>query len=223
MGDTATIAPDTADTTGPETADAEAPEAAVLSEIDLYLLAKPLAEALGDGWSEDTEESPAGFADKAIRLIHPDGRTIGVRHMWQGQAVQTFAVGGPAPKKSADTGETGTNRLPKGVRYSTGVHFATASPLEEILTAVRTVLLPAFDGQRPRVRSNSTPIPPAAEAPSEHTPDATTGTDQPAPQTDSASSAAKASTKTKARKSGGRRTASAAKRTSKRRTTPAVA
>ncbi|MFF4606136.1 hypothetical protein ACFY12_25770 [Streptomyces sp. NPDC001339] len=222
MTGTDTITPDAAST---DTTDVEAPEAAVLSEFDLYLLAKPIADALGDGWREDTDDNPAGFVDKAIRLIHPDGRAIGIRHLWQGEAVQTFAVGGPAPKKSSGTDQTGKNRLPKGVRYSTGVHFSTDSPLEEILTAIRTVLLPAFDGHRPRLRANGTPIPPTAEAPAEQSQDAAADAAEPTPTPVTASSTAKTKAKTNAKtktKSTGRRPTSA-KRTNKRHTTPAAA
>ncbi|MEV6943037.1 hypothetical protein AB0N07_13760 [Streptomyces sp. NPDC051172] len=205
MTSTITAGQDAVGISSPDTGPAEAPEPAVLSEIDLYLLPRSLVEALGDGWSEDTGDHPAGFADRSICLTHPDGRAIGIRHLWQGRAVQTFAVGGPAPEQAADSdGAAGENtRLPKGVRYSTGVRFTTAEPLEEILTAIRTVLLPAFDGTRLRLRANGTPIPPAVQPPAEDS------TDAPA-----------AKTKTKP-KSTARRSASG-KRTTRRRT-PAAA
>lgn len=207
---TSTIAPD----------DAAAASAAALSEIDFYLLAQPIAEALGDGWSDGTDDKPTGFADRTIRLVHCDGRTIGLRHLWQGRAVQTFAVGGPAPTQPADRDQDSEDRLAKGVRYSTGVRITTASPLHEILTAIRTVLLPAFNGQRPRLRANGTPIPPAVEAPARKKTAA-----KPASTADPAAPDSKASktpkTKSKA-KTAGRRTAPA-KRTTKRRTTPATA
>ncbi|MGX1909397.1 hypothetical protein ACWIID_11080 [Streptomyces phaeochromogenes] len=169
MSSTTIAESDAADLTEAESADSEAPEPAVLSEVDLYLLGKPISEALADGWSEDPEDHPAGFANRSIRLVHPDGRSIGIRHLWQGRAVQTFAVGSPAPEQAAGSdGAAGENtRLPKGVRYSTGVRFTTASPLEEILTAIRTVLLPAFDGTRLRLRADGTPLPPAVQPPVE--------------------------------------------------------
>lgn len=202
-----TTDPDAVDLTGSE-ADAAPPGPVVLSEVDLYVLGKPISEALGDGWSEDLDDSPAGFADRSIRLIHPDGRSIGIRHLWRGRAVQTFAVGGPALKQSASPdGAAGEDtRLPKGARYSTGVRFTTASPLEEILTAIRTVLLPGFDGPRPRLRANGTLIPPSVQPPAE---DSTNATASPAAKT-------KAKPKSTARRS------TAAKRTTKRRTTAAV-
>ncbi|MGD3109536.1 hypothetical protein [Streptomyces sp. YGL11-2] len=185
MTSTTITAPYAADTTAADDNPAEAAEAAILSEFDLYLLAKPLADALGDDWREDTDENPGG-ADKLIRLVHPDGRAIGIRHLWQGEAVQTFAVGGPAPKPSAGTDSApaaNPNRLAKGVRYSTGVFFTTAEPLEEILAAIRTVLLPAFDGHRPRLRANGTRITPAeptVDKPAEATPQQEqSDTDQP--------------------------------------------
>ncbi|MGG2460508.1 hypothetical protein ACO0M4_11910 [Streptomyces sp. RGM 3693] len=225
-----TIEPDTA---APETEDTEPAEAAILSEIDLYLLAKPIAEALGDGWSEDPDDNPAGFVDKVIRLIHPDGRAIGIRHLWQGEAVSTFAIGGPAPKKSAGTDQASENRLPKGVRYSTGVHFTSASPLEEILTAIRTVLLPAFDGYRPRLRADGTRITALVEPPAEQSEAPKANTAQPVQEASTASSAAKTNAKPQSKKkvkpqpkakvkSTGRR-ATTAKRTNKRRTTASAA
>lgn len=208
MSSTIIAEPDAVDLTDPKSADSEAPEPAVLSEVDLYLLGKPIAEALADGWSEDPEDHPAGFADRSIRLVHPDGRSIGIRHLWQGRAVQTFAVGGPAPEQAADSdGAAGENtRLPKGVRYSTGVRFTTASPLEEILTAIRTVLLPAFDGTRLRLRANGTPIPPAVQPPAE----------------DGANAPAAPAAKAKAKPKSTARGSASGKRTTRRRT-PAAA
>ncbi|GHE09223.1 hypothetical protein [Streptomyces alanosinicus] len=221
MTSTDTMAPDTVDTNGVEAEADEEAQATILSEIDLYLLSKPIAEALGDGWREDPEDTPAGFADKSIRLIHPDGRSIGVRHLWQGKAVQTFAIGGPAPKRSA--GPERENRLPKGIRYSKGVCFTTHSPLQEILTVIRTSLLPAFDGHRPRLRADGTPIPPAVEAPTEQSQNATAGTAEPAQNADTAPPTTKSNAKSTGRVKGtGHRTASA-KRTTKRRTTPVTA
>lgn len=207
MSSTVTAEPEAADPTGSEN-DTEASEPAILCEVDLYLLGKPIAAALADKWSEAPEESPAGFADRSIRLVHPDGRSIGIRHLWQGRAVQTFAVGGPAPKQSAepDAAAGESTRLPKGVRYSTGVRFTTASPLQEILTAIRTVLLPAFDGPRPRLRANGTLIPPAV---------------QPTAQ-DSGDTPAGPAAKTKARPKSAARRSTSAKRTPKRRTTAAA-
>ncbi|WP_411121734.1 hypothetical protein [Streptomyces sp. x-19] len=213
------------DTGAPETEDTQPTEAAILSEIDLYLLAKPVAEALGDGWSEDPDDNPAGFVDKAIRLVHPDGRAIGIRHLWQGEAAQTFAVGGPAPKPSADTDSApaeNPNRLAKGVRYSTGVFFTTAEPLEEILAAIRTVLLPAFDGHRPRLRANGariTPAEPTVDQPAQATPQ------QEQSDTDEPATTAGKKAKTTAAKRGSttpskRKTKTSAKQ---RRTSPAAA
>ncbi|MDN3025717.1 hypothetical protein [Streptomyces sp. S.PB5] len=208
MSSTTIAEPDAADLTKAESADSEAPEPAVLSEADLYLMGKPIAEALADGWHEDHEDHPAGFADRSIRLVHPDGRSIGIRHLWQGRAVQTFAVGGPAPEQTAgsDGAASENTRLPKGVRYSTGVRFTTASPLEEILTAIRTVLLPAFDGTRLRLRADGMPIPPAVQPPAEGAADST---DAPA-------------AKAKAKPKGTARRSTSAKRTTRRRT-PAAA
>lgn len=201
-----TIESDAADLAGSES-DTPLAEPVVLSEVDLYLLGKPLSEALGDGWSEDTDDAPAGFADRSIRLAHPDGRAIGIRHLWQGRAVQTFAIGGPAPEQSASTvGSAGeSTRLPKGVRYSTGVHF-TASPLEEILTAIRTVLLPGFEGPRPHLHAGGALIPPAV---------------QPAAE-DSTGTTASPASKPKAKPKGTARRSTPAKRTTKRRTTAAA-
>ncbi|MGW6021308.1 hypothetical protein [Streptomyces sp. NPDC055099] len=48
MSSTTTAEPDAADLTDPEAGGTEAPEPAILSEVDLYLLGKPIAEALAE-------------------------------------------------------------------------------------------------------------------------------------------------------------------------------
>ncbi|MGW6021309.1 hypothetical protein [Streptomyces sp. NPDC055099] len=122
--------------------------------------------------------------------------------------MQTFAVGGPAPEQAAGSdGAAGeSTRLPKGVRYSTGVRFTTASPLQEILTAIRTVLLPAFDGTRLRLRANGTPIPPSIQPPAE----------------DSTDTPGAPATKAKAKPTTAARRATTAKRTTRRLTAAAA-
>ncbi|EST27347.1 hypothetical protein [Streptomyces roseochromogenus] len=147
----------TATDTAPTAEVTHEPTQHLLTEIDLYLLAKPIADALGDGWSEDDDETHVDV-DRAIRLHHTDGRAIGIRHLWRGQAVQTFAIGAPSPESGDKTASSTGNRLPPGTRYSTGVRFTTDSPLDEILNSIRTVLLPAFDGYRPPLNANGTRI-----------------------------------------------------------------
>lgn len=160
----------------------------LLSEIDLYLLAKPIAKALGDGWSEEDDETNVGV-DKAIRLHHTDGRAIGVRHLWRGQAVQTFAIGGPSSAPAS-------NGLPPGTRYSTGVRFTTDAPFDEIITAIRTVLLPAFIGHRSPLSANGTRIQPTP-APSPTTQDAKTASAPAKAKSTTRQSATSAQRKTK--------------------------
>ena len=186
----------------------------LLSEIDLYLLAKPIAKALGDGWSEEDDETNVGV-DKAIRLHHTDGRAIGVRHLWRGQAVQTFAIGGPSS-------DSASNGLPPGTRYSTGVRFTTDAPLDEIITAIRTVLLPAFTGHRPPLSANGTRIQPTPAG--NEQPTATTAP-SPTPQdakTASAPAKAKSTTRQSAT-SAQRKTKSPAKHKPRRKPAAAAA
>ncbi|KUL23195.1 hypothetical protein [Streptomyces regalis] len=131
------------------------PQPNVISLIDLYLLAEALADQLG-AWNVVDDFEPS--QDSSVYLVAADRRAIGLRLLFDGRAVQAFAIGGTAPESSAGTDETsaaGPRHLAEGVRYSTGITFtADATPLESILTGVRTVLLPAFNGHRSALDSH---------------------------------------------------------------------
>ncbi|ANP53685.1 hypothetical protein J2Z21_008035 [Streptomyces griseochromogenes] len=186
----------TATDTAPTAEVTHEPTQHLLTEIDLYLLAKPIADALGDGWSEDDDEAHVDV-DRAIRLHHTDGRAIGIRHLWRGQAVQTFAIGAPSPESGGKTASPTSNRLPPETRYSTGVRFTTDSPLDEILNSIRTVLLPAFDGNRPPLNANGTRILPTPAGDQQ-----TAASTDPSPKTKATKAApAPANTKSSTRRS----------------------
>lgn len=156
--------------------DTEDPQPRTITLIDLYLLAEELAGQLGV-WNVTDDFEPS--QDSSVHLVAPDRRAIGLRLLFGGRAVQAFAIGGTTPK--APTGsdaadKVGPRRLAEGVRYSTGVTFtADEPPLESLLTSVRTVLLPAFDGHRSALNSRghrSTPPPSTNPAPAEQTKEA---------------------------------------------------
>ncbi|MEU3050821.1 hypothetical protein ABZ705_30705 [Streptomyces sp. NPDC006984] len=111
-----------------------------LSLIDLYLLANPIAAALGDGWAKD-DDTPTD--ERTIRLTHTDGRAIGIRLLWDGIAAQTYA------------------EHPKQQTYNAGAHFVNAEdPLDTLLNTVNLRLMPAFHDHRPKLNRAGTPIPP---------------------------------------------------------------
>ncbi|MCX4666410.1 hypothetical protein OG453_06975 [Streptomyces sp. NBC_01381] len=185
--------------------DTATPQPIAISPFGLHLLAEDLAGQL-DAWNVVDDFEPG--QDSSVYLAAPDRRAIGLRLLFNGRAVQAFAIGATAPKGPAGAGEAGEvdrARLPRGVRYSTGVTFIDGeTPLESLLTAVRTVLLPAFDGHRPRLRHDGTRVQPEAEpAPSssesqpvEQAPAKTSGK----PKTTKAKSPARRPASVKARK-----------------------
>ncbi|MEU7583796.1 hypothetical protein AB0B50_40170 [Streptomyces sp. NPDC041068] len=139
------------DTTAPhpDAVDQEDQEPVRLSSADLHQLGNSLAAELDD-WEATTDYVPNG--SEGLHLAGPDGRAIGLRLLFDGRALQTFAIGGAPPATTAT--ETVATPLAEGVRYSTGVTFThEQSPLEAALTAIRTVLLPAFDGHRAALTS----------------------------------------------------------------------
>ncbi|MEN8649164.1 hypothetical protein ABCR94_00555 [Streptomyces sp. 21So2-11] len=155
--------------------DSQPPNA--ISLMDLHLLAERLADQLGV-WNVVDDFEPS--QDSTIHLVAADRRAIGIRHLFNGQAVQAFAIGGTAlasPAGTAKATASGPRRLAEGVRYSTGVTFTSdEAPLESILTAIRTVLLPAFDGHRSPMDSRTrrlTPPPSTNSAPVELAPSKT--------------------------------------------------
>ncbi|MGX1668654.1 hypothetical protein [Streptomyces sp. NPDC055400] len=162
-----------------------------VSLIDLYLLAEELAGQLGV-WNVTDDFEPS--QDSSVHLVAADRRAIGLRLLFGGRAVQAFAIGGTAPETPAGTDkpvEAGPRRLAEGARYSTGVTFTVdETPLESLLTGVRTVLLPAFDGHRSVLDSRGRrPTPPPSTGPA------------PADQAEETEPEAKETSKPRARKS----------------------
>lgn len=151
--------------------DTEDPQPRTITLIDLYLLAEELAGQLGV-WNVTDDFEPS--QGSSVHLVAPDRRAIGLRLLFGGRAVQSFAIGSTAPKTPAGSNradKAGPQRLAEGVRYSTGVTFTDDEPpLESLLTSVRTVLLPAFDGHRLALNSRGhrlTPPPSTNPAPAQ--------------------------------------------------------
>ncbi|MFE6481485.1 hypothetical protein ACFVGN_00865 [Streptomyces sp. NPDC057757] len=112
-----------------------------------------ILEVLGDGWTLD-DEQPTGLT---AFLTHADGRRIGIRHLWRGEAVQTWAIDVPR-RESTDDNDTksyadGLEHLTPGIRYNTGVAFTANPPAQSTADTIRARLLPAFDGERPPLRA----------------------------------------------------------------------
>ncbi|MEV6678542.1 hypothetical protein AB0N09_17035 [Streptomyces erythrochromogenes] len=146
-----------------------------ISLIDLLLLAEPLADRLGPDWTRiETTSDP-----KTIQYGHTTGTLLGIRHLWDGAAAQTYVLIEGEPT------------------YHAGVTFREDTSVDDsLMDVITTRLLPAMDGHRPKLRQNGTPHPPKdaepAEAPAaseqQHTepaadtPESTaTGADQPDP------------------------------------------
>ncbi|WP_406354326.1 hypothetical protein [Streptomyces sp. NBC_00658] len=108
---------------------------------------------LGDGWTLD-DEQPTGLT---AFLTHTDGRRIGIRHLWRGQAVQTWAIDVPRREFTDDNDATSyadsLEHLTPGIRYNTGVAFTTNPPAQATANTIRARLLPAFEGERPPLRA----------------------------------------------------------------------
>ncbi|MEU7158535.1 hypothetical protein [Streptomyces chrestomyceticus] len=121
-----------------------------ISLIDLYLLADLITEKLGDGWHKADDS----IDPETIHFAHQDGRTFGIRRLWNGSAAQTFARG---PEKT-------------GPHYNAACHFTTAeAPLDTLLNTLHLRLFPVFQGHRAKLRYDGTRIP-------------VTTADEPAPQ-----------------------------------------
>ncbi len=118
-----------------ETAQNPATEAAPfdISLIDLYLLADLIIEKLGDGWHKADDS----IDPETIHFTHQDGRTFGIRRLWNGSAAQTFARG---PEKT-------------GPHYNAACHFTTVeAPLDTLLNTLHLRLFPVFQGHRAKLR-----------------------------------------------------------------------
>ncbi|MBC9717783.1 hypothetical protein H9Y04_35160 [Streptomyces sp. TRM66268-LWL] len=166
------------------------------------VFAAETVEKLGEGWIVDTENTsgPVAF------LTHLSGHRVGIRYLWRGQAVQTWATGVPPReyKTEADAKVMAENgaHLTDGSRYSVGVAFTHNSPAATTARNIRTRLLPAYGGKRPvlrafpkkRVRpaakSASSNDPKAAKPTAKATPTARAGRKKTDPATSRATSSA---------------------------------
>ncbi|MFJ2342337.1 hypothetical protein [Streptomyces antimycoticus] len=115
------------------------------------------AAGLGDGWAVDADSNP--HSGLSAYLTHPDGRRIGIKHIWRGEGVQTWALDVP-PREFERTGDaeahaSSVKHLTPGVRYNVGVCFTNNQPAATTARNIRTRLLPAFDGKRPPLRASS--------------------------------------------------------------------
>ncbi|MEV0446255.1 hypothetical protein AB0I84_47655 [Streptomyces spectabilis] len=128
----------------------ESPDPARLSPAELHQLGQSLAAELSD-WEAATVHTTQG---EDLHIAGPAGRAIGLRLLFKGRVLQTFAIGGPQPATGTGEASAGGEPLAEGARYNTSVLFThDETPLEAALDAMRTVLLPAFDGHRPPLTS----------------------------------------------------------------------
>ncbi|WP_372407357.1 hypothetical protein [Streptomyces luteireticuli] len=119
------------------------------ADFDAYIA--EVARGIGDGWTVEpesiTSDSTSAF------LTHVDGRTIGLRLLWNKRAVQTWAQPVPprplAPDATPQDQEE-YNRVAAagGVRYNAGATFTTEQPARTTTMAIRAHVLPVFDGKR---------------------------------------------------------------------------
>jgi hypothetical protein len=128
------------------------------------------ASGLGDGWTVDPDNKP--HPGLSAYLIHSDGRRVGLRHIWQGAAVQTWALDVPPRtfdnEADAEAHAWSVKQLTAGTRYNVGVCFTNNPPAATTARNIRTRLLPSFEGQRSPLRAfpkgKSSGAPTAAKA-----------------------------------------------------------
>ncbi|MGW7542110.1 hypothetical protein ACWGKQ_13455 [Streptomyces sp. NPDC054770] len=202
--------------TKPTATDDEAAKKQRVSPADFDEFVITTVASLGDGWTVDADDKP--HPDLSAYLIHPDGRRIGIKHIWRGAAVQTWALDVPIREfdndGDAETYAESLKHLTPGVRYNVGVCFTNNPPAATTARNIRTRLLPSFGGKRPALRAfpkkssrriAAAPEPPAAAKVTTNSAPSQT-TDQPEPD--------KATAKTPARNP--RRTAQKAQSTAKK-------
>ncbi|MFG2956330.1 hypothetical protein ACGF5O_21735 [Streptomyces sp. NPDC048291] len=141
--------------TKPTATDDEATKKQRVSPADFDEFVTTTVAALGDGWTVNADDKP--HPDLSAYLIHLDGRRIGIKHIWRGAAVQTWALDVP-PREFDNDGDAETyadslKHLTPGVRYNVGVCFTNNPPAATTARNIRTRLLPAFDGERPPLRA----------------------------------------------------------------------
>ncbi|MFD9969084.1 hypothetical protein ACFWYA_13020 [Streptomyces sp. NPDC059011] len=135
--------------------DSDAPKKQRVFPADFAEFVTATATGLGHGWTVDTDSKP--HPGLSAFLAHPDGRRIGIKHIWRGEAVQTWALDVP-PREFVDQGDTESyadslKHLTPGIRYNVGVCFTNNPPAATTARSIRTRLLPAFDGKRPPLRA----------------------------------------------------------------------
>jgi hypothetical protein len=170
----------------------ESPKKQRVFPADFEEFVAATAARLGDSWTVDSDSKP--HPGLSAYLAHPDGRRIGIKHIWRGAAVQTWALDVP-PREFEDSGDAETyadslKHMTPGIRYNVGVCFTNNPPAPTTARNIRTRLLPAFDGERPRLRAfpkkrpRRTPPTKKNQAPADATPsnDTTRDADQPGSQ-----------------------------------------
>ncbi|MER5223859.1 hypothetical protein [Streptomyces flaveus] len=135
--------------------DSGAPKKQRVIPADFAEFVTTTATGLGDGWTVDTDSEP--HPDRTAFITHSDGRRIGIKRLWRGEAVQTWALAVP-PREFKDDGDTASytdslKHLTDGIRYNVGVCFTNNPPAATTARNIRTRLLPAFDGKRPLLRA----------------------------------------------------------------------
>ncbi|MFY1677430.1 hypothetical protein [Streptomyces sp. WMMC905] len=136
--------------------DSNAPKKQRVFPADFAEFVAATAASLGDGWAVDTDDKPQ--PGLSAHLAHPDGRRIGIKHLWRGEAVQTWALDVPPREfeegdRDAESYADSLKHLSPGIRYNVGVHFTNNPPAATAARNIRTRLLPAFDGERPPLRA----------------------------------------------------------------------
>lgn len=135
--------------------DSDAPKKQRVFAADFADFVAATAAGLGDGWAVDTDSKP--HPGPSAFLAHPDGRRIGIKHIWRGEAVQTWALDVP-PREFEDSRDAelyadSLKHLTPGIRYNVGVCFTNNPPAATTARNIRNRLLPAFDGKRPPLRA----------------------------------------------------------------------
>lgn len=140
----------------PTTTDDDAAKKQRVFPADFDEFVTTTAAGLGDGWTVDADGKP--HPGPSAYLTHPDGRRIGIKHLWRGEAVQTWALDVPSREfeegdNDAETYADSLKHLTPGIRYNVGVCFTNNPPAATTARNIRTRLLPAFDGKRPPLRA----------------------------------------------------------------------
>ncbi|MGR3937090.1 hypothetical protein [Streptomyces sp. BRA346] len=137
--------------------DTDPPKKQRVFPTDFAQFVAATAAGLGDGWAVDADSKP--HSGLSAYLAHPDGRRIGIKHIWRGEGVQTWALDVPTRELErtgdAEAHANSVKHLTPGVRYNVGVCFTNSSPAATTARNIRTRLLPAFDGKRPSLRAFS--------------------------------------------------------------------